>query len=247
MKCTKLIQGLASIVVFVTMAELNRAQEVAPDSGVRETNREVFFAKFALVDYYAPLPENPDELEQRRIKNRRYDNENWVLADPDPETDYAKRSIAVRSLPTFPNEESDLVVIGRATAVSAHLSNDKTGIYSEYKIRIEQVLKDDLSRNLAPGSVITIDRAGGAVRYPGGHRVAYLLAEKKLPTVGASYALFLRDDKLSKNFEVVTLYELKVNSVAPLDTGFTFEEVRGMTKDDFLQSVHGKLVKRADN
>lgn len=247
MKCRRLIYGLAPIVIFVTMAELSRAQEVAPVSGVRATNREEFFAKFALVDYDAPLPNIPEELEQRRLKNRRYDNENWVLVDPDPETEYARRSILVIPLPTFPIEESDLIVTGQATAVSAHLSNDKTGIYSEYTIKIEQVLKNGLTSNLSPGSVITIDRAGAAVRYPGGHRVAYLLAEKKLPAVGASYALFLRDDKRSKNFDVVTLYELKINGVSPLDTGFAFEEVRGLTKNDFLKAVQGKLVEQVGN
>lgn len=244
MKCTRLVYGLATIFILFTMAEIGRGQEVAPGLGVRDTNRTEFFAKFAVADYDAPLPESVEELEQRKLKSHRYDNENWVLKNPDPDTDYAKRSIAVQPVPTFPVEESDLIVTGIATAASAHLSNDKTGIYTEYTIRIEQVLKDGLGRNPSPDSVITIDRAGGAVRYPDGHRVAYLLAEKKLLSVGASYALFLRDDKRSKNFEVVTAYELKVNSVSPLDSGSSFEEVRGMTKSDFIKAVQGKLVKR---
>ena len=235
--------SLASMVVFAGLAGTNRGQEIAPASGVRETSRAEFFAKFALTDYDAPLPENPEALEQRRLKGMRYDRDNWVVKDPSHEIDYVRRSLKIVPPPTFPVEESDVVVIGLTTVAAAYLSNDKTGIYSEYTIKVEQVLKDNSSRKLSRGTLITFDRAGGAVRYPDGHRVGYLVAEKALPSVGAIYALFLRDDKRSRNFEVVTLYELKVNSVVPLDSGFPFEEVRGMTKSDFMKTLQEKLVK----
>ena len=150
-------------------------------------------------------------------------------------------------MPTLPVEESDLVVTGLAVGVTAHLSNDKTGIYSEYTIRVEQVLKNGLSRNLTSASTITIDRAGGAVLYPDGHRLAYFIAERKLPVVGAMYALFLRDDKRSKNLEVVTLYELKANNIVPLDSGVSFEDVKTMTKASFMKTLQEKLVKPSGN
>ena len=239
--------SLATMVVLTGLAGTYRGQEVAPESGVRETNRADFFAKFAVTDYDAPLPENAEELEQRRLKGQRYDNQNWVVKEPNHDVDYARRSIKPAPVPTYPVEESDLIVTGLATAASAYLSNDKTGVYTEYTIRIEQVLKDNSSRKLSSGIAITIDRTGGAVRYPDGHKIGYLVAEKKLPSVGALYVLFLRDDKRSKNFEVVTLYELKVDSVIPLDSGFQFDEVKGMTKSDFMKTLQEKLVKAADH
>ena len=241
-----LMFGLATVSVLANLAGTGRAQEVAPASGVRENNRADFFAKFAITDYDAPRPEGVEESEQRRLKSLRYDNENWVVKEPNPEIDYAKRSIPVSPPPAFPIEESDVIVIGLATAASAYLSNDKTGIYTEYAIRVEQVYKNS-SNKVIPGKAITIDRPGGAVRYPDGHRVAYLIAEKKLPSVNSIYALFLRDDKRSGNFEVVTLYELKVDGVVPLDSGFTFADVSGMARNDFMKTLQEKLAKRSDN
>ena len=247
MKFASLVYGLAPIAILVSMVGMNLGQEVAPDSGVRETSRVEFFAKFAHTDYDIVLPTDPDALEQRRRKNQRYDNENWVVKTPSPETDYAKRTLQLVPPPAFPIEESDTIVTGVATSASAHLSNDKTGVYTEYTIRVERIFKDGLSRNLTPDSVITIDRAGGAVRYPDGHKVAYMLAQRKLPAVGSTYALFLRDDKRSKNFQIVTIYELTTDSVIPLDAGYTFDEVKGMTKSDFLRALQERLAKRSHN
>ena len=241
-----LMFGLATITVLAGLVRTAGAQEVAPASGVRETNRTDFFAKFAITDYDAPRPEGVEESEQRRLKSLRYDNENWVVKEPNPEVDYAKRSIPVSPPPAFPIEESDVIVIGLAMTASAYLSNDKTGIYTEYAVRVEQVYKNSSSKVL-PGKAITIDRPGGAVRYPNGHRVAYLIAEKKLPSVNSMYALFLRDDKKSGNFEVITLYELKVDSVTPLDSGFTFTDVIGMTKGEFMKTLQDKVAKRSDD
>lgn len=243
MKRDWLKYSLATMAVLAALAGTDRGQEIAPASGVRETSRAEFFAKFALTDYNAPLPENPEELEKRRLKGARYDRGNWVVKDPSHDVDYVRRSLKLVVPPAFPVEESDVVVIGLTTAASAYLSNDKTGVYTEYTIRVEQVLKDNSSRKLARGGVITIDRAGGAVRYPDGHKVGYLLAGRSLPSVGAIYALFLRDDKRGGNFEIITLYELSVKGVVPLDSGFPFEDVRGMTKSDFMKALQEKLDK----
>ena len=243
MKRSRLIHGLGPTIILAILVGTTPGQEVAPETTVIETNRADFFAKFALTGYDAPLPEDPEQLAQRRLKNQRYDNQNWVAKNPNPDVDYARRSIAVQPLPVLPFEESDIVVTGLAIGVTAHLSNDKTGIYSEYTIRVEQVLKDGVFRNLRAASTITVDRAGGAVLYPDGHRLAYFIAEKKLPAVGAQYALFLRDDKRSKNYEIVTLYELKPGGVIPLDQGSS-DELKGMTKSDFMKALLEKSAKR---
>ena len=246
MNLTRLIRGLSPIVILICMAGATLSQEIAPDSGVFESNRAEFFAKFAVADYEAALPDNPEDLAVRRAKSQRYDNQHWVVKNPSPDTDYARRSIAVQPSPTFPVEESDIVAIGLVIGVTAHLSNDKSGVYSEYTVRVEQVMKDATSRSLGQGSTITIDRAGGAVRYADGRKLAYFISEKKLPTVGSLYALFLRDDKRSKNYEVVTLYEFKRDNVVPLDSGYSLEDIRGMTKSDLIKAIQEKLVKRSD-
>lgn len=245
MNRTRLLCRLGPIVILVMIAGTTMGQELAP--AVTETNRTEFFARFAVVDYDAPPPDNPDELAIRTAKNQRYDNQRWVVKSPNPEADFARRSIAVQALSAYPVEESDLVVIGLAVGVTAHLSNDKGGVYSEYTIKVEQVLKSGSAKSPAAGSMITIDRAGGAVRYADGHKVAYFIAEKKLPLVGSKYALFLRDDKRSKNFEIVTLYELKPDVVVPLDSGYPYDDIRGTPKPDFLKTLQEKTAKQSQN
>ena len=43
----------------------------------------------------------------------------------------------------LPVDESDLIVLGKVGSANGHLSNDRTGAYSEFSIHIEDVLKDD--------------------------------------------------------------------------------------------------------
>jgi hypothetical protein len=238
-----LIYGFATTVLLIALAGQSSGQEVAPASRYLESTPEKFFAKFATVDFDAAPPSDPDELEQRRIKNQRYDNQGWVKTEPPAETDWVKRALNTQSPPVFPIAESDVIVTGIATVSSAHLSNDKTGIYSEYSVRVEQVLKNNTSREMIRGSVITVDRAGGAVRYPNGRKIAYMIAESRLPDSGRTYTLFLRDGKRNTNFEIVSLYELNVNSVIPLDARPSIDEIKGIGKADFVKTIQEKLVK----
>jgi hypothetical protein len=238
-----LIHGFATMAVLIGIAGLAPAQEVAPASRYLETTPEKFFAKFATVDYDAAPPADPDEFEQRRIKNQRYDNQNWVQREPIVETDWIKRALNTQPPPVFPIAESDVIVTGIATVASAHLSNDKTGIYSEYSIRVDQVLKNNSSKEMVRGSIITVDRAGGAVRYPNGRKIAYMLAESRLPDSGKMYTLFLLDGKRNPNFEIVSLYELTAETVIPLDARPSTDEIKGMGKADFVKAIQQRLVK----
>ena len=240
MTCRGLIFGFVAIAVLTGVAGPGWGQELATSAGDRET-RARFFGEFAIVDYDA-IPKNAEANELRRLKNQRYDNKNWVLDEPDYETEWIKRHLTLQPPSVFPVDESDVIVTGLVTTGSAHLSNDKTGVYSEYGVRIEHVLKNSSAQEMRPGSIVTVDRDGGAVRYANGQKVAYMLAGKKLPSVGALYVFFLLDGKKNPNFEIVTLYKLTVDSVVPVDAG-SFEELKGMGKTDFIKVVQQRLEK----
>lgn len=249
MKSSGIMCGLVSVVVLtaltVSIGPLGSRSQEKPEGQDSPTptpeSPYIDLSKYAVADFDATLPANVVEREQRKLKSRRYDNWEWVLKNPHPET--ARVGLYQESIPEplVPAVESDLIVTGNVTAVTAHLSNDMGGVYSEFTIKIDQKLKGDSFIDIEPESSITIDRAGGYVRYPNGQMVLYTIAGKQLPTVGCYYVFFLRNDKKSKNFEILNVYELQESHVIPLDSGRSAEEIKGMKKLDFINVIRNKL------
>ena len=87
-------------------------------------------------------------------------------------------------------EESSVIVIGDVLHSEAHLSEDKRGVYSEFTIRLVEVLKGD---SFWPGSEMVVERLGGYVRYPDGRKLLYRVGTGGMPRVGARYLFFLND------------------------------------------------------
>lgn len=199
------------------------------------------WGKYAVADYDTPESENEAEREKRKLKNSRYDDQGWVHKNPHPDTGAVGRFDELIPPPIIPADESDLVIVGEIVNVSAHLSNDKRGVYSEFKIRVDQILKSDASQKIEQADFVTADRAGGFVRYPNGQKVLYRLSERALPDVGNEYVFFLRSDKQSPNYEILTLYELKDVGVIQLDHGRRFDDFKNAGKQNFIEAVRNKI------
>src|SRR5439155_5322439 len=97
-------------------------------------------------------------------------------------------------LPAFPVRESRVVLIGQIASDAAYLSNDKTGVYSEFTVIAEEVLKNDLAGELLAGSSITITREGGRIRFPSGRLHWYGIGRQSMPRIGSRYVIFLRGE-----------------------------------------------------
>jgi len=151
------------------------------------------------------------------------------------------RFVEAAPLPAIPTDESDLIVTGRILAFSTHLSNDKSCVYTEYKVKVDQVLNNKVKTQVGKGGILTVDRAGGAVRYPNSQVVIYLDSIKGLPEVGREYIFFLNFDENSGNYSILTLYELQESHTVPLDSGRNVEEIKQMDRSDFLKAVERKL------
>ncbi len=253
MRNNRIIWGLVALVVLTTIAislgtmsshsqqdtskkQDNKGQEKNQD---RKGYEDV--SKYPIVDYNAPESENDVEREERKLKNKRYDNKGFVKKNPHPDTGGVGLIDEIPPPPAIPSAESDLVIVGKILDVKASLSNDKRGIYSEYTVRVEEILKGNGSNKVAPGKEITIDRAGGSVIYPNGQKVFYRVSGKNLPLVGSEYVLFLTNDKQSPNYEILTGYELKDSRVNPLDTGGRFDDFKGTGKLNFIEAIRNKI------
>jgi hypothetical protein len=256
MKNNRMMWVLVTLVVLTTLAITFGTRD--SQSQEKTANRSLAtstpydkgyedFSMYPVVDYNAPETTNAVELEERKLKNQRYDNKGFVLTNPHPDDGGVALDEEAPLPPAIPVAESNLIVIGKINDTKAVLSNDKSGIYSEYTFQISEVLKRDSSKKVDLGKAITIDRAGGSVRYPNGQKVIYRVSGKNLPRVGSEYVLFLTSDKeslhdkRSPNYEILTGYEFRDGKVNPLDTGRHFEGFEKTGVANFINNIRNKI------
>ena len=134
--------------------------------------------------------------------------------------------------PAFPVAKSDVIVIGEVLNAEAHCSDNQRNVFSNFRVRVDEVLKGS---NLAIGSLTKVQRIGGFVKYPDGKKVLFRLAGNGMPAVGASNAFFLNfiDEE---DYRILTGYELG-ETVEPLDYSGQFQVYQGMNKTAFLTAL----------
>jgi hypothetical protein len=187
------------------------------------------------------FPEKGSTLEslssKQKVKGSRYDRQSsepireaYMISGRTWSTDWSK------GLPALPFKQSDVVLIGGVLHSNAHLSNDKTGIYSEFEVQVEEILKDlngTVKDSISAGSTVCVERFGGAVRFPSGGIQKYETTGQGMPVVGQRYVFFLKRIN-ETDFSIVTGYQLDGQIVSPLD-GAVVEEGKGVYPFDVYQ------------
>lgn len=239
MKNNKLMWGLVLLIVFITIGLLISTDRTYSQKGKNQNELPKVFQKdYPIVDYNAPEPTDSKEREERRQKNKRYDTNGPVVAkNPGPKTDLILSFDAEQVPSAIPSAESSLIIIGELLNAKASLSNNKKGLYSEYTLRIQTILKNDIQKNLQPDKNITIDRAGGYVRYPNGQKVLYLIDWQYLPEVKKRYLFFLNNKDQNLNYRIITGYELVNGRVAALDNSPIFSKFNEISETDFIKLI----------
>jgi len=196
---------------------------------------------------------DPHLLSQRKEKASRYDRqssqpiqEGYMISARVWSTHWFK------DLTPLPFEHSDTVLIGGVIRSSAHLSNDKTGIYSEFDVQVEEVLKDTLN-SINVGDKVCLERFGGAVRFPSGVIQKYETRGQGMPIVGERYVFFLKR-KNEMDFAIVTGYQLDGQVVLPLDGAimeegqgaYPFDVHHGSDVSDFLRILRTQVSKQSN-
>lgn len=203
-----------------------------------------FEAQFPVADYDAQDAElsDPEKHARRKAKNSRYDKYSFGLSDPTPRVN--ETSIETEwslHLDALPAAQSDVVLVGEALNASAHLSNNKKGIYSEFTVRVDEVLKTPEAAHLAAGSLIVVERLGGAVVYPAGNKRIIRVAGQSMPRGNRKYLLFLKATQSDQDFSLLTGYELQEGKVIPLDDSARMEQFKGMNQNTFLNHVREEI------
>lgn len=162
-------------------------------------------------------------LNEQRIASGKKYNGQGVL---DPSSTEDNREVLFvdweSSLSALPVEKSQIVVVGCLVQAQAFLSEDKTSVYSEFKIEISNVLKNTGKKELKQSENISVQRLGGIVEYASGFKTWFLVSGQRMPTVGKKYVFFITNNfpisgASEKDFYLLTAYELREGRVFPLD------------------------------
>lgn len=220
-----LIGGAITAGLLVSLFIVLNGQGQANRQGERTINdvpfgraaKDIDDAARPIVDYERGDRRQVDEDKSRKLKNARYDKYGSVKAEPHPETGEviwdSEWSSAISDLPA---DKSDLVVEGIVADSNAFLSEDKTGVYSEFAIRVSSAIKVGSGLSVNLGDMIVAERFGGRVRYPSGQIVLHRIGGQGFPISGKKYVFFLTKAD-HDNYKLLTAYEVLGQKVYALD------------------------------
>lgn len=132
-----------------------RNQQDHAKSKAREEEKK---KHFPTAEFNEPEPTDPLKQAQRKQKQKRKNGLGLVSLNPEPDSGGGAFLPENQfDFPGLPVEESSVIVIGDVLHSEAHLSEDKRGVYSEFTIRLVEVLKGD---SFLPGSEMVVERLG---------------------------------------------------------------------------------------
>ena len=217
----------------------NRMAPPSKDRGGRN-----FRGRFPVVDYESGPQSGDRHGEERKNKGRRYDKSGLVRRSSSAGIEETVREVRGQdTIEAIPAGRSGAIIVGEVQGARAFLSNDKSGVYTEVLVRVDEILKSDGSAWLAAGNVITADRPGGIVRYPNGRERLYRIFGLNMPLAGGRYVFFLDRGEGDPNYRIVTGYELGADGVEPLDVAPHFDAYKGAHSEKFLQAVRDPIAR----
>jgi len=185
---------------------------LALTKGQKKADKEPDVTKFPTIEYQNRKPTNLTAKQQKPRKKHNSPRSPAITENMDQillNSDWELR------LPALPIAKSVAVVIGEVTNAQAHFSEDESRIYSEFKFRVDEVLKN-LEQPFSDS--IVVERLGGRAKFPSGKVVVSSVAHQDLPQVGKRYILFLTHEYAGDDdYTILTGYELRNGLVFPLD------------------------------
>lgn len=210
-----LLTGFA-ITAWSAMAVLpKQGQDRLPSARQQSVEDE----QILVADYAAPESADSEKRAKRRARGKRYDGQSWVM-EPHPQSGSGTSGRIdswMGEVPAFPTESSEAVVIGQTSDAQAYLSNDKSGVYTEFTIQVDEILKNDIIVPLTIAETVAAQREGGRVRFPSGRTQEYKTHYQHMPRTGRRYLFYLKRNDDGQAYYIRTGYELRAGRVYPLD------------------------------
>jgi len=198
---------------------------------------------FPVAEYDEPDLPDPGKNRAKKEKQKRHNNFKFVAKNPQP---WQTESVFIPEgnfdFPALPVSASQLIVVGKVREASAHLSEHKMNVYSDFLIAVNSVLKTPTVA-LTDGSLLTVERLGGNVKYPSGQKVLFRISGWNMPKIGSEYLFFL-NSRNKADWEIVTAYELTESGVLPLDESSQFQALTGTSSPDLLRQVRALIAEQ---
>lgn len=188
-------------------------------------------------------PDSDDSVKGRAKKEKRQRFDAWQFVWSKPEswaTESVLSSEGYLDFPALPVNESDIILIATVSSSEAHISGNKRGVFSEFNLAVESVLKTN--QDFTEGSPLTVDRVGGYVKYPNGQQILFRVNGVNMPQVGARYLFFL-STRRKPDFMIKTAYELTPQGVVALDFSEQFLALDGISETEIQKRVRDLLTK----
>jgi hypothetical protein len=143
--------------------------------------------------------------------------------------------------------KGSIIVIGTVASGNAYMNQEHTGLFCEYKVVVQEILKPDPDSVISPRDELTTWRTGGSLQFPSGHITHFIIVGRGFPEVGTQYVMFLRrPDKTVQDYAINTAYSLKDEAVSPLDDILTNSPFDGMPLNDFLNKLRQEINVRRE-
>ena len=167
----------------------------------------------------APEPSDSQELEARRAKSIRYNTGRRDLTTRDPEVEgFVEQVWPRREL--IPATGSAVVATGKVVKVQPYLSSDRSRIYTEITVEVDDLLKRDRNNRLSAVHTVVIDRLGGALKLKTGRVVRDDIQIDNLgkTNIGKRYVFFARRVNDGSDISLIESYELRGGKVFTNDS-----------------------------
>jgi hypothetical protein len=221
---------------------LNPLQESHELRKEKATQRQAELrSNYPTVDYEERESSDPRLREVQRARKQRHNHRPIVAKEPSPkDVEVASFYEGQFDFPALPFEKSDLVALVSVLRAEAHMSEDKSSVYSEFDVRVLEIFKP-LESKLSAGQDLTIERDGGIVKYPNGQQIRYRITNAGMPKAGGRYVMFLNRIPDSDVYRILTGYELDLKGVHPLDFSPQFETYKNFEENAFLKALRNSL------
>jgi len=169
-----LVVGVVMILITITSAVPSRqSQQDIKTTKIKTIEQD----DSPIVDFQQTPRTDVGEQAKRRLRGAKHDKSIWNVDPMDSSDNTVLVDFVDPNLPAFPFTKSTAVLIGSVTAAKAFLSNDLTGVYSEFSLRLEEVIKSNPQVPMTPGCTVEGFREGGRVRFPSGHVHLYKISD----------------------------------------------------------------------
>jgi hypothetical protein len=167
---------------------------------------------------------------------------NWIKEEMPGIAETMETDTFVEMQPVLPAARSDAVVIATVTSAQAYVSSDKSAVFSEFKVVVNEILKYPFVTSLAVGDTLTAVREGGRVKFPSGRIQTYSMSGQGTLQIDKKYVLFLKYGSDSQDFLVLTGYRLESGLVTPVEKDTRYFFYKDAEEKKFLDLVRDLIA-----